>query len=516
MKIHNVFPRLCCFLTKSQTRNTYNSCRAFHSTGRSQSVVLTKTRYPNLKRGPFSTLGDVDVQFFERLLPGTGRVLADASEIEGYNTDWLRTCRGCSELVLRPKTTEEVSAILNYCNTHNLAVVPQGGNTGLVGGSVPVFDEVVVSTQLLNQIISLDELSGSLVCQSGCVLGTLEDYIADYNLTIPLDLGAKGSCHIGGNIATNAGGVRLLRYGSLHGSILGLEAVLPNGEILDCMSTLRKDNTGYDLKQLFIGSEGTLGIVTAASVLCPQKPSAVSVAFLGCESFSKVLDIYKQAKGMLAEILSAYEFLDEASVAVNKENLKMTSPIGDFPFFVLIETSGSNGDHDEEKLNTFLEAMMSDGLVLDGTVVTESTKIKDIWSLRERVAEGLLHDGYCYKYDVSLPQAKFYDLVLDMRERLGSSVIRVVGYGHVGDGNLHLNMTSPTYSSEVMGNIEPFVYDWVSKYSGSISAEHGLGFKKRNFIYHSKSKSAVSLMQQIKKSIDPNGIMNPYKVLPEE
>ncbi|XP_060074111.1 D-2-hydroxyglutarate dehydrogenase, mitochondrial-like [Ylistrum balloti] len=516
MRIHHAVSRIGCFLIKKSTRDAFRSCRSLHSTVPVRSVELTKVRYPNLKRGPFSVLKDTDVQFFERLLSGAGRVLADASEIEGYNTDWLKTCRGCSELVLRPKTTEEVSAILNYCNTRRLAVVPQGGNTGLVGGSVPVFDEVVVSTQLLNKIISLDELSGTLVCQSGCVLGNLEEYIADYNLTIPLDLGAKGSCHIGGNIATNAGGVRLLRYGSLHGSILGVEAVLPNGEILDCMSTLRKDNTGYDLKQLFIGSEGTLGIVTAASVLCPQKPSAVSVAFLGCESFAKVLDIYKEAKGMLAEILSAYEFLDEASVSVNKENLKMSSPIGDYPFFVLIETSGSNGDHDEEKLNTFLEAMMSKGLVTDGTVVTESLKIKDIWSLRERVAEGLLHDGYCYKYDVSLPQSKFYNLVEDMRERLGASVIRVVGYGHVGDGNLHLNMTSPTYSSEVMSNIEPFVYEWVSKYNGSISAEHGLGFKKRNFIHHSKSKSAVSLMKQLKKSIDPNGIMNPYKVLPDD
>ncbi|XP_048773712.1 D-2-hydroxyglutarate dehydrogenase, mitochondrial-like [Ostrea edulis] len=498
----------CCIMNRTVLQTIL--VRQFQTSTR-RLVELTSVRYPNVKRGQYGIVQNSDIATFERLLPG--RVLTDS--LEGYNTDWLKTCRGASQVVLRPKSTEEVSGILKYCNEKKLAVVPQGGNTGLVGGSVPVFDEIVISTQLMNKIISLDEISGTLVCQAGCVLASIEDYLSNYKLTIPIDLGAKGSCHIGGNVATNAGGVRLLRYGSLHGNVLGLEAVLADGEVMDCLSTLRKDNTGYDLKQLFIGSEGTLGIITAVSLNCPQKPQTVSVAFLGCQSFQTVLDVFKESRHRLGEVLSAFEFMDSQSMTLVKENLKLASPIEDFPYYVLIETSGSNGSHDEEKLNDFLEHVMGSGLVEDGTVATELTKIQHIWSMRERLAEGLLHDGYCYKYDVSLPLSSFYGLVEAMRERLGAMVTRVVGYGHVGDGNLHLNLTSPEYSTEVMDKIEPFLYDWVAERKGSISAEHGLGFKKREFIYHSKSKSAVVLMKQIKKTFDPNMILNPYKVLPD-
>lgn len=487
--------------------------RKFHISTSRLSVPLTKDRYPDVKRGDYANVSDKDLKVFEQLIPG--RILSGSSELDGYNTDWLKTCRGSSQVVLRPKTTEEVSAILKYCNEKKLAVVPQGGNTGLVGGSVPVFDEIVLSTQLMNQVISLDKISGILVCEAGCILGNLEDYLAERGFIMPLDLGAKGSCHIGGNLATNAGGIRLLRYGSLHGSVLGLEAVLANGEVVDCLSTLRKDNTGYDVKQLFIGSEGTLGLITKTSILCPQKPSAVNVAFLGCESYQKVLDIFKQSKIKLAEILSAFEFLDAETMNVAKHNLKLSIPIdGNYPFYVLIETSGSDSTHDEEKMNRFLEEMINSGDVLDGTVASEPTKIKHIWSIRERIAEGLMHDGYCYKYDVSLPLSHYYWLVEKIRERTAGHAIRVIGYGHVGDSNLHLNVTTPEYSQITMDLLEPFLYDCVAEHNGSISAEHGLGFKKRNFIYHSKTESAVRVMSQMKRVMDPNNILNPYKLLP--
>ncbi|XP_052228670.1 D-2-hydroxyglutarate dehydrogenase, mitochondrial-like isoform X2 [Dreissena polymorpha] len=368
----------------------------------------------------------------------------------------------------------------------------------------------------MNNIISLDALSGILTCQAGCILGNLNDHVSQHNLIMPLDLGAKGSCHIGGNLATNAGGIRLLRYGSLHGSVLGLEAVLANGEILDCMSTLRKDNTGYDLKQLFIGSEGALGIITKAAILCPQKSNTVNLAFLGLDSFNDVLDVFRDSKKHLSEILSAFEFLDSESLKVCTSNLQLASPIAQHPFYILIETSGSNGTHDEEKLTQFLETLMTVGKVKDGTVAVDDKQMQHIWGLRERVAEALLHDGYCYKYDVSLPLHDFYNLVLDMRSRVGHKATRVVGYGHVGDGNLHLNITSPSYDEEVASLIEPFVYDWIAERRGSISAEHGLGFKKRHYIYHSKSRSAVAAMKAIKHLFDPNGILNPYKTLPDD
>ncbi|GFR77757.1 D-2-hydroxyglutarate dehydrogenase, mitochondrial [Elysia marginata] len=364
-------------------------------------------------------------------------------------------------------------------------------------------------------LIQVTKLSCALVCQSGCVLETLDSHVQDHGLTMPLDLGAKGSCHIGGNVATNAGGIRLLRYGSLHGSVLGLEAVLPDGEVMDCLTPLRKDNTGYDLKQLFIGSEGTLGIITKVSILCPQKPNAVCVALLGCETFQKVLDIFVSCKSYLGEIMSAFEFLDSESMELVKENLSLSSPLQQYPFYVLVECSGSNGDHDEQKLTNMLQAVMDSGAALDGTVATDSTKINNIWALRESCAAALLKDGYNYKYDVSLPLQHFYSLAEEMRERVKDHAIRTVAYGHVGDGNLHLNVTTAKYCPATMALIEPFIYDWVAQHRGSISAEHGLGLKKRQFIYHSKTPAAVALMASIKQAIDPRGIMNPYKVLPQ-
>ncbi|KAL9845219.1 LOW QUALITY PROTEIN: D-2-hydroxyglutarate dehydrogenase, mitochondrial [Geothlypis trichas] len=477
----------------------------------SREVVPTCERYA-VRRLPFGRLADGDVAFFERLMPG--RVITGEEEVKPFNVDWLKSVRGCSQLVLKPQTTAEVSQILRYCHERNLAVNPQGGNTGLVGGSVPVFDEIILSTALMNRIISFDKVSGILVCQAGCVLERLSEYLEEQGFIMPLDLGAKGSCHIGGNVATNAGGLRLLRYGSLRGTVLGLEVVLADGSALDCLTSLRKDNTGYDLKQLFIGSEGTLGVITAVSILCPQKPKAVNVAFLGCQSFAKVLETFTTCRTMLGEILSAYEFMDEKCMELVETHLKLSNPVADSPFYVLIETSGSNSTHDEEKLNNFLERAMASGLVTDGTVATDEKKIKVLWSLRERITEALTHEGYVYKYDISLPVGKLYDLVTDMRARLGHSAKNVVGYGHLGDGNLHLNITAESYSRSLLGAIEPFVYEWTARCSGSISAEHGLGFKKRHFIHYSKPRQAVLLMQHFKAMLDPKGILNPYKTLP--
>ncbi|XP_028293373.1 D-2-hydroxyglutarate dehydrogenase, mitochondrial [Gouania willdenowi] len=465
------------------------------------------------QRRPFSRVSEEDLTFFRRILQN--RVITDPDLLESSNVDWLRSVRGSSEVLLRPQTTEEVSQILKYCSNRLLAVTPQGGNTGLVGGSVPVYDEIILSTSLMNDIISFDNVSGILTCQAGCVLENLSQYLEDRDHMMPLDLGAKGSCHIGGNVATNAGGLRLLRYGSLRGTVLGLEAVLSDGRVLDCLSSLRKDNTGYDLKQLFIGSEGTLGVITAVSVLCPRRPASVNVVLLGCESFQQLLETFQLCRGMLGEILSAFEFLDSECMDLLKTHLELTNPISECPFYIVIETSGSDATHDAEKLHNFLEEAMTSLLVIDGTVATEDSKIKALWSLRERVTEALTHDGFVYKYDVSLPVDMIYQLVLDMREHLGGGAKRVVGYGHVGDGNLHLNITSSAKDPSLLASIEPFVYEWTAKHRGSISAEHGLGLKKRNYIYYSKHREAVSLMSKIKDMLDPKGILNPYKTLPD-
>lgn len=476
-------------------------------------VALTAERY-KVSRGNFGEIQREDVAAL-RSIVGDTHVL-EGSDVEVFNTDWLKTARGQSRLALRPGSSAEVSEVMRYCNDRKLAVCPQGGNTGLCAGSVPVFDEIVLLLNRMNKVEKIDTVAGAVICEAGIVLESLDAAVREHDLIVPLDLGAKGSCQIGGNVSTNAGGLRLLRYGSLHGSVMGLEAVLADGTVLDCLTTMRKDNTGYDLKQLFIGSEGTLGIVTRLAIACPPKPKSVKVAFLAVPSWQDVLRVFKAAKTDLGEILSAFEFLDNHAMAVHQRNPHMTfeNPISSSPFYVLIETHGSNEAHDEEKLNAFLEATMGAEFVSDGTVGATETQCQSLWMLRERIAEGLTHDGYCYKYDISLPHDIMYDFVERCRERMGDKATTTVGYGHIGDSNLHLNVTSPEYCPEIMGLIEPWLQEETGKVGGSVSAEHGLGFKKKDQIYFSKSQAAVRQMQVLKSVFDPNGILNPYKTIP--
>lgn len=483
-------------------------------------IKYTSDAYPHVKRDPnFAELTAEDVSFFKNLLGSPSAVVdgvtADATDdIEPFNSDWMRKYRGHTRLVLKPQNTEEISKVLEYCNGRKLAVVPQGGNTGLVGGSVPVFDEIVINTSRMNKIRSFDEASGVLVADAGVILEVADQYLAERNHLFPLDLGAKGSCHIGGNVSTNAGGLRLLRYGSLHGSVLGLEAVLPDGTIVDSLSTLRKNNTGYDLKQLFIGSEGTIGLVTAVSILCPPRPKAVNVAYFGVESYEQLQRAFLEAKGQLSEILSAFELMDGRSQGLVRESTGNKHPLeGEYPFYCLVETSGSNAEHDMEKLESFLEHVMSEGIVADGVLAQDETQFQALWRWREGITESLSHLGGTYKYDVSIPLPELYKLVEDCKDRLTEKgfvgdddsfpVRAVVGYGHMGDANLHLNVAVRQYNKEVEKAIEPWVYEWIQKRQGSISAEHGMGVAKREYIGYSQNETMVKLMKQLKNLYDP-------------
>lgn len=475
---------------------------------------LTREQYPSFLRGPYSQVNSEDVAKFQSILD-VNRVVQDADEISSHNQDWVNTFRGDSKLLLKPKTTQEISQVLAHCNSRKLAVVPQSGNTGLVAGGIPVFDEVILSMSLMNQVISLDQTSGILVCQAGCVLEKLDQYLSEKGFMMPLDLGAKGSCLIGGNVSTNAGGLRLLRYGSLHGNVLGLEVVLADGTIVDCLSSNRKDNTGYDIKHLFIGSEGTLGVITAVSVMTPYLPNSVNVAFFGCRSYEDVQHIFKAAKSMLGEVLSAFEMLDHACIDIVEGQLGLRNPIQKNNFYVLVETSGADMSHDEEKLTKFTEWLMNENLVQDGTIATDKQKINNIWKLRESVAAGLQRLGYTFKYDISIPVPRLYEIVKDLRNRIGDRVLNIVGYGHIGDGNLHLNIVTQEYDKNIHQHLEPYVFEWVKDCSGSISAEHGIGLKKAKYLHYSKSAESIDMMKNIKTMFDPNGILNPYKVVPE-
>ncbi|EMC93781.1 hypothetical protein BAUCODRAFT_150031 [Baudoinia panamericana UAMH 10762] len=495
-----------------------------------QKIKFTADSYPSLKRDSrFKELTEDDVKYFKELLGSESAVIDGVTkdafeELDAFNADWMRKYRGQCRLVLKPESTEQVSKILKYCNDNMLAVNPQGGNTGLVGGSVPVFDEIVVNLARMNNVRSFDEVSGILVADAGVILQQADDHAAQHGHIFPLDLGAKGSCQIGGNVATNAGGLRLLRYGSLHGNVLGLEAVLPDGTIVDDLSTLRKNNTGYDLKQLFIGGEGTIGIVTAISILCPQRSPAVNVAYFGLESYEKVQQAFREAKKQLSEILSAFEMMDgQAQKLYAKANGARLPLEGEHPFYCLIETSGSNTDHDSEKLNTFLEHVMGEEIVSDGVVAQDESQLQSLWACREGISESSQHFGGVYKYDLSIPLPQLYSLVEEARSRFESNglmgdsddfpVMDVIGYGHMGDSNLHLNVVCRRYDKEVEKAVEPWVYEWVAERKGSISAEHGLGLAKKPFIGYSRSETMVKLMRQVKELYDPNGIMNPYKYI---
>jgi (R)-2-hydroxyglutarate---pyruvate transhydrogenase len=493
-------------------------------------IAYTTDSYPHIKRATkFAEIKPEHVQQLRSLLEDSTAVIDGFSssardDLEPYNSDWMRKYRGHTKVVVKPKSTGQVSKLLKYCNDNMLAVVPQGGNSGLVGGSVPVFDEIVVSTSRMDRIRSFDDVSGVLVADAGCILEVLEKYLAQRNHIFPLDLGAKGSCHVGGNVATNAGGLRLLRYGSLHGTVLGIEAVLPDGTVLDDLSKLRKNNTGYDLKQLFIGGEGTIGLITAVSVICPQRPKAINVAYLGLDSFEKAQQAFKEAKNQLSEILSAFELMDGQSQDYVHKITGSKRPLeGTHPFYCLIETSGSNTEHDNEKLEHFLESVMGSEIVSDGVLAQDETQVKSLWGWREGITEAIGHYGGTYKYDLSIPLPQLYSLVEETRERLSSAglvgdddsfpALGAIGYGHMGDSNLHLNIPVRRYSKEVEQALEPWVYEWIQKRNGSISAEHGLGIAKKAFIGYSRSETMIRLMKQIKDLYDPKGIMNPYKYI---
>ena len=506
-------------------------------------------------RGDFATLTDEDVAFFREVLEGSragddktsfssssSKVRVDAGSLATANEDWMKKYRGRSKVLLLPSTTGEVSRVLARCNARGLAVVPQGGNTGLVGGGVPVHDEVVVNLRNMRSVVSVDRSAGVVVTEAGVVLEDLESAANARGLTVPLDLGAKGKCQIGGNVSTNAGGLRLVRYGSLRGTVLGLEVVLADGRVLDLLRTLRKDNTGYDLKQLFIGAEGTLGLITKIALVAPPRPIATNVAFAGAPSFDAAVAAMRLAKQSLGGALSAFEFLDRASLELVLRELTGTKdplPHAKSPFYVVVEVAETEKRAALAKARRRLAAFANDakrrGFVTAFVVGANAKHASALWNLRERISLALKRAGATYKYDLSLPTETMYDVVEALRARVlrakrkeesdekktdssaffDYDTVSVMGYGHLGDGNLHLNVSSPGgYHAALLSLVEPFVYEWTAAAKGSVSAEHGVGAMKRDQLEYSKPSEAIEIMRGVKAMLDPKGILNPYKVLP--
>lgn len=461
---------------------------------------------------------------------GEKYVVQDPEVLEIRNTDWTKRYHGGATVLLQPDCVEQVAEILRYCQNHNIAVVPQGGNTGLVGGSVPRNNnEIILSLERMNKIQNMDENTGILQCQAGCVLQALQDYARERNHLVPIDLGAKGTCQIGGNLSTNAGGQFYYRYGSLAGNVIGVQSVMADGRILDLNYSRPnlKDNTGYKIHQMFLGAEGTLGIITAVALLCPTHPSSQQAVLLACETYDQVLHVLRTAKMQLGEILAALEFMDSSIIEVVQKDhsIPLVRDNGDvYPFYLLVETHGSSAEHDQEKMETFLTNMLEDQHVVDGALAQDETQRAYFWTLRESTNPSFGSLGYGYKYDVSVPVAQWVDFVEETRQHLKQGLPSElswlqVNWGHILDGNIHWNLTTPdcyTLDERIKEHLEPFLFDAVLKRGGSISAEHGLGQAKNKVLTKVHDDATLRTMRELKHLWDPTGILNPGKVLPSE
>ncbi|VDK45564.1 unnamed protein product [Anisakis simplex] len=464
------------------------------------------------QRANYALLHDSDLSFFDRIV---GKENVRTDDLDPYNTDFLKAYKGTSKCVLFPSSADQVSAILRHCYSRNIAVVPQSGNTGLVGASVPVYDEIVLSMKKFNKNFHFDPNAGVLKCDSGWILEELYNRLSPEGYQMPWDLGSRGSCLIGGNVSTGVGGVRRLRFGSLHNHLLGLQVVLADerGSTVNFGSDMRKDNTNLHMHHLFIGGEGQLGIICGVTVCVVPKPTSVQVAMLGVKTYSGCREILRLSKQHLGEILSAFELMDSEAMRCLKENEKLDNVLtSDPPFNLLIEVMGSNEEHDKAKMEHFLSVTLEKGLAIDGVLAANAQERAYMWKLRKTLPLAPLHDGYVYKHDISLPMDHFYTLSELIRERLKGFATRVLTFGHMADGDNHFNVSAKQYSPEIASKLYPFVCEWTVEHGGSISAEHGVGQERRPYARLGKGYE-YELAKVIKKQFDPHCILSPYKMI---
>jgi D-lactate dehydrogenase (cytochrome) len=456
-----------------------------------------------------------------RTIVGDKYAVTDAADIAPYVSEERGLFHGKSPLVLRPGSTQEVSAICKLANEHKIALVPQGGNTGLVGGQTPHNGEVVVSTRRLDKIRDIDIASNTMTCESGVVLQVAQQRASEVDRLFPLSLGAEGSCTIGGNLSTNAGGTAALAYGVAREMALGLEVVLADGRILNGLSKLKKDNTGYDLRNLFIGAEGTLGIITAATLRLFPKPRAVETAFVGLKSPAEALKLLSIAQNEAAGALTSFELLSDIAVDFSvRHGIDIRDPLGSkHRWYVLMELSSSRDDA-RGTLESILAQGMEQGIVDDAVIAANLSQRAAFWKLRDEMSAAQKPEGGSIKHDISVPVAAVPDFIAQANAAVVKLIpgARPVPFGHLGDGNIHYNVSQPLGANTAdflkkWHAINASVFDIVRRMGGSISAEHGIGVLKRDELPDVKDKVAIELMRAIKASLDPQGIMNPGKVL---
>jgi FAD/FMN-containing dehydrogenase len=448
----------------------------------------------------------------------------DRERIRPHVAETWGTARGRSQLLLRPADTQQVAALLALCHEAGVPVVPQGGNTGLVGGGVPDAsgDMVVLSLGRLNRIRAIDPLNDTITVEAGCVLETVQNAAADANRLFPLALGAQGSAQIGGNLSSNAGGIEVLRHGMARALVLGLEVVLADGRIWDGLRALRKDNTGYDLKQLFIGAEGTLGVITAAVLRLVPRPRERQTAWLGLASPEAAVALLVLFRERLGETVGAFELMAGPAVDLVLHylpgaRLPLPEPA---PWYVLAEVAWSFEDGLAARLEQALEAALQQALIQGGVIAASEAQRKAIWALRENPTDAMAHEGAVLRHDVAVPVSRVPELIARGGEQLGRAIpgVRIMPFGHLGDGNVHYNLLQPeTMAADAFialkDEVQRQVFDLVAALGGTISAEHGIGRLKRAELAARKSAVELALMRQIKETLDPKGILNPGAVL---
>jgi len=458
---------------------------------------------------------------------GDKGLVTDPAALEPHLVELRQRYRGATPCVIKPASTGEVAAVVRLCAETGTPIVPQGGNTGLVAGGIPFEDgrAVIVNLARMNRIRAVDPVNDTITVEAGCILQDVQEVAAKADRLFPLSLGAEGSCQIGGNLSTNAGGIQVLRYGNMRELVLGLEVVLPDGRVWDGLRGLRKDNTGYDLKQLFIGAEGTLGIITAAVLRLFARPRQTATAFVAVPDVAAAVRLLGRVRGAVGDVVTSFELIPRIGIDFALAHVSdIRDPLAErHDWYVLIELwAGSAYGGLAESLESLLAETFEAGLVLDATIAANQAQSDALWRLREGLVEGQKPEGGSIKHDVSVP----IDAIPVFLDRATAAVaalipgIRPVPFGHIGDGNIHFNLSQPRDAERDAfvarwDEVNRVVHDIAVELGGSISAEHGLGRMKVAENVHYKAPLEIELQQRIKRAFDPRGLMNPGKVLPD-
>lgn len=447
-------------------------------------------------------------------------IVDEPAELEAYGKDWTKVFPPKPSVVLFPRTAEEVSAVVKLANEHRVGIVPSGGRTGLAGGAVAPNGEWVLSLDRMRAMGPVDPIARTVRVEAGAVTAAVHEHCAEHDLTWPVDFASTGSTHIGGNISTNAGGVRVVRYGLTRQWVLGLEVVLATGEIVELNGALEKNNTGADLRQVFIGTEGTLGIITAATLKLTPIPGQTQVALLGVESLQAALRVFGEARKTAALNLQAFEAFSDGCLDVVLEESGGSAPFeARYPYYLLVELEAGPGAKLDEASETWLGHLFEEGFVVDGVLSVSPQQAAQLWSYRERISESLAKAGFVHKNDVAMPVSTMpgftETLEAKLKERYPDFGIYL--FGHVGDGNLHVNIMKPSEMEkeaflEQVHETDAILFELIREHKGSVSAEHGIGLLKKAALPYSRTPPELALLKRMKVAFDPNGVLNPGKI----